>query len=814
MQRGFDDLSSLSMLDLFRVEAENQAAVLTSGLLELERGKAGPQLLETLMRAAHSLKGAARIVNVQSVVRIAHAMEDCFVAAQERRLQLHQSEIDVLLRGVDLLLNISKRPDSPAALAAAEDPDVTQYLTALANVLHPSQGAGEKRKKLESAPRPAAEHKRSKAHGPSAAAEVKEAAVTAAPVVAIEPHAYQPAAAVWPPQKESSETSPGPLVKTKSVSADGQSQAVALRQEEPERVVRLTADSLNRLLGLAGESLVESRWLRPFAESLQRLKRQHADLTQRLDRLRQSLQQEHLSDHAETQLHELTRTVAECHQFLAARMEELDVFDRRSAHLSHRLYLEVLRTRMRPFADGARRFPRMVRDLARALGKDVRLELIGENTQVDRDILERLETPLAHLLRNAVDHGCESPSARRAAGKTEESILRLEARHSAGMLVVTVSDDGTGVDPERVRKAIIEKKLAMPSMAEKLSESELLEFLFLPGFTLKDTVTEISGRGVGLDIVQNMVKSVRGAIRINTQPGRGMRMQLHLPLTLSVVRALLVEVAGEPYAIPLTQISRALKLPRDKIEMLEGRHYFHFGGQHVGILTAHQVLDCGDPVTNAGDLPIVVLGDRNARYGLIVDRFLGERELVVQPLDPRLGKIKDISAAALMEDGSPVLIVDVEDLVRSIEKLASGGALAKVQRGVLDSNSRKQKRILAVDDSLTVRELERKLLSGRGYLTDVAVDGMDAWNAVRNAKYDLVVTDVDMPRMDGIELATLIKKDPELRSIPVMIVSYKDREEDKMRGLEAGADYYLTKGSFHDETLLQAVLDLIGEPEA
>jgi two-component system sensor histidine kinase and response regulator WspE len=160
------------------------------------------------------------------------------------------------------------------------------------------------------------------------------------------------------------------------------------------------------------------------------------------------------------------------------------------------------------------------------------------------------------------------------------------------------------------------------------------------------------------------------------------------------------------------------------------------------------------------------------------------------------------------------LIVDVEDLVRSIEKLASGGALAKVQRGVLDANARKQKRILAVDDSLTVRELERKLLSGRGYATDVAVDGMDGWNAVRNGKYDLVVTDVDMPRMDGIELATLIKKDPELRSIPVMIVSYKDREEDKMRGLEAGADYYLTNGSFHDETLLQAVVDLIGEPEA
>src|ERR1051325_8065036 len=733
MHRGFDDLSSLSMLDLFRVEAENQTAIMTSGLLELERGASSAQQLETLMRAAHSLKGAARIVNIQSVVRIAHAMEDCFVAAQARKLQLHQSEIDILLRGVDLLLNISKRSDAPASNSpAAEDAEVALFLSSLAHVIHPSEPRSDKHKKSEPAPRTSSEKKRSKPRGPAAAAEANEAAAAGAPVISLESHAYQPAAAVWPPQKGSDEPQASSPVRLKAAAPDTQSQTLALRKDEPERVVRLTADSLNRLLGLAGESLVESRWLRPFAESLQRLKRQHADLTQRLDRLRQSLQQDQLSDRAETQLHELTRSVAECHQFLTTRMEELDVYDRRSAHLSHRLYLEVLRTRMRPFADGARRFPRMVRDLARSLGKNVQLELIGEHTQVDRDILERLETPLAHLLRNAVDHGCELPEPRRAAAKPEESIIRLEARHSAGMLVVTVSDDGAGVDAERIREAVIKKKLANPAIAEKLSETELLEFLFLPGFTLKETVTEISGRGVGLDIVQNMVKSVRGAIRVNTQPGRGMRIQLHLPLTLSVLRALLGEVAAEPYAIPPTPNSRPLQLPREKIEMLEGRHYFHFGDQHVGLLTAHQVFDCGAPVMNGGDLPIVVLGDRNARYGLIGDGCLGERELVVQPLDPRLGKIKDISAAALMEDGSPVLIVDVEDLVRSIEKLASGGLLAKVQRGVLDLNARKQKRILAVDDSLTVRELERKLLSGRGYVTDVAVVGRDGWTAGAN----------------------------------------------------------------------------------
>jgi len=580
--------------------------------------------------------------------------------------------------------------------------------------------------------------------------------------------------------------------------------------EAPERVVRLTAENLNRLLALAGESLVDSRWLGPFAQSLQRLKRHQMELGQQLDSLRVALEEQGLAERTNAYFVELFRQLADGKQFLGDRMQELDLFDRRSAQLSQRLYLEVLRTRMRPFSDGVRRFPRMVRDLARSLGKEIKFEVSGDNTQVDRDILERLEAPLAHLLRNAVDHGCESAERRRSIGKPAECVLRLEARHSAGVLLVTVADDGSGVDLKQVRAAIVKKHLTTPSVAQRLTESELLEFLFLPGFTLRETVTEISGRGFGLDVVQNLIKSVRGTIRLINQPGRGLRVQLQLPLTLSVLRALLVEVGCEPYAIPLSQITRTLKLPRLDVQSLEGRPHFQFGAQQIGLLTAHQVLECAETVAFEDDLPIVVLEDRNACYGVVVDRFLGERELVVQPLDPRLGKIRNISAAALMEDGAPVLIIDVEDLVRSVEKLIQEGALSKVRPESVGLLQSKPKRVLAVDDSLTVRELERKMLQARGYVADVAVDGMDAWNAVRSGSYDLIITDVDMPRMDGIELAKKIKQDPRLKETPVLIVSYKDREQDRMRGLEAGADYYLTKGSFHDETLIQAVVDLIG----
>jgi two-component system sensor histidine kinase and response regulator WspE len=754
-KRAADNLRHLSMQELFRVEAENQTSLLTSGLLELERTPASPEQLESLMRAAHSFKGAARIVNLTPAVQVAHALEDCFVAAQQGRLALGQEHIDTLLRGVDWLTDISRLNEHSLASWQQEH---RSKLTAWLEKIHAFTP-------------------------PRQASEISPVTLATA-----------------------SPTGDTALFKSADIRAPGE-----LPPEESDRFLRLTAENLNRLLALAGESLVESRWLRPFSESMQRLKRMQMDLEATLDGLRQQFDAEQLSEPARARFTQVFGQATDARHFLNERLQELDLYDRRSASLSNRLYLEVLRTRMRPFGDGVQRFPRMVRDLARSLGKQVRLEIHGETTQVDRDILDRLEAPLLHLIRNAVDHGCEMPDERQRQGKPREAVIRLEARHTAGMLQVVVADDGTGLDTRRVRDVIVGRKLTTLNLAERMTESELLQFLFLPGFTLKDTVTEISGRGVGLDVVQNMAKSVRGSVRVSTLRGRGMRFQLQLPITLSVLRTLLVEIGGEPYAFPLAQIASAMKLPRANIETLEGRHHFRFAEQHVGLLAAHQVFECPDVKHPEAELPVVVLGERNQRYGLLVDRFLGERELVVQPLDPRLGKVKDISAAALMEDGAPVLIVDVDDLVRSIEKLVSSGELANVGTAALTAATQKRKRVLVVDDSLTVRELERKLLEGAGYAAEVAVDGMDGWNAVRVGNYDLIITDVDMPRMDGIELASLIKQDENFKSLPVMIVSYKDRDEDRMRGLNAGADYYLTKGSFHDETLIQAVVDLIGE---
>ena len=734
------------MPELFRLEVESQVELLTAGLLALERDPGAAEELESCMRAAHSLKGAARIIGLSAGVDVAHAMEDCFVAAQEGALRLDPARIDTMLAGVDLLGRIAATPEGePDRWTGDGAAEIEAFLAALA------------------------------------------AMAEGAPPAPAPPDDIPPSAPAPPPPAAVAEEPPPPR----------------------DRALRVSAQDLNRLLGLASESLVESRWLTPFSESLLRLKRAQREAGRMLDELRGALVGHGLDSRGEALLATLQLQLANSRHDLAERLAELEVFDSRTTDLARRMYEEVLACRMQNFADGAGGFPKMMRNLARTLGKQVRLDIVGTATQVDRDILERLETALGHLLRNAIDHGIEAPDIRRAAGKPEEGTIRLEARHAAGLLQIVVADDGAGIDPEWLRSAVVQRGLADAEIAARFTEAELLEFLFLPGFSAKQQVSDISGRGVGLDAVQTMVRQVRGTIRITSEPGAGTSFLLQLPLTLSVVRALLVEIGGEAYAFPLAHIHRSVRLDRADVELIEGRPHFRLDGKPALLVGGAQIL--GGTAAPEGDaLAVVVLGDANGSYGVVVDRFLDERELVVQPLDPRLGKVNDIAAAALMKDGSPALIVDVTDMLRSVEKLATGGGLGKLQRGSAAA-VQARKRVLVVDDSLTVRELERKLLDHHGYAVETAVDGMDGWNAARTGQFDLVITDVDMPRMDGIELVKLIRKDPRLSALPVMIVSYKDREDDRRRGLEAGADHYLAKGSFHDEALVQVVADLIGE---
>jgi two-component system sensor histidine kinase and response regulator WspE len=752
---GGEDYSKASILDLFRMEVQTHSSVLNNSLVGIASGTAGPDVLEAMLRAAHSIKGAARIVALYQAVAVAHAMEDSFVAAQQGQLILQPDHVEVLLKGTDYLLHAADESPPSADQQSA-------IVAALKNILLRSES--------------------------TTATKPSEPVAPSTAPLSIPPSPVAASQAVVP------HSTPVPA-------PDG------------GRAVRVSATSLNRLMGLSGEALVDAGWHLKFERSLRHLQVEYQQVVETVERLQQQMAQAATKDDASAGvLLELQQQSSEYQQHLADRVHAFEVFSLRSDNVLHRLYREAIASRMRPFEDGVQSFPRLVHDISRSLNKKVRFEVQGRETRVDRDILEKLDAPLNHLLRNAIDHGMEFPADRVAVGKNEQGRVVLQAVHKGGMLMVSVSDDGRGIDIERVRRKILQRKLATAEIASKLTDDEVLEFLFLPGFSTAEEVTEFSGRGVGLDVVRTMIQEVTGEIRITTRPGAGSTFHLQLPITLSVLNALLVEISGDLYAFPLARIEKVLRIEKDQILSLENRPYFKLEGANIGLVTVQQALDIDAPLALAGEQPVIVVSGRSERYGVTVDRVLGERKVVVRPLDPRLGRLPNISAASVMEDGAPLLIVDVEDLVQTINRLLTGGS--RVDKIFSDESAvaQKRKRVLIVDDSLTVREVERKLLANRGYDVEVAIDGAEGWNTLTAGRFDLVISDVDMPRMNGIELVTRIRGDARYKTLPIMIVSYKDREEDRMRGMEAGANYYLTKSSFHDESLLVAVTELIGEP--
>jgi two-component system sensor histidine kinase and response regulator WspE len=878
------------LFELFREEVRTHTDTLSRGLLDVEGDPGNPTRIEPLMRGAHSIKGACRIVGIDLGVRLAHVMEDALVAAQNGQIRLTAADIDTLLRGSDVLRGLADLSPSTvstwavtnAAAVEALDP---VFVAMAAGKPHPQAAPPVAQQSANAPPAAAAavppplarnafpqppqftnaviptaplqlpanysmtdmfrEELRSNllvldATKPEEATECLQqirgaarlikcqpvdrvaAAVSAyfaaagdggvdrsvpqwlgyaaatlagavgtddetfaawvaeaTPVLTEIAEVFERAAAAPPPTASTSadlqpstqvaEAPPAALAvqSTAPVAAPapaGPTEAYSGHRPEAapaEAVVRVTAQSLNRLMGLAGESLVQARWLPSFSASLLSLRKQHDTLAVMLDSVFHAAAAGTDTAELGRMIAEARRQAADCRASLNDKAADFDDHAARGEDLNTRLYREVIVSRMRPFGDGVHGLPRMVRDMARTLGKEAKLVVEGEKTEVDRDILEKLESPLSHLIRNAVDHGVEPTEARVAAGKPGGGTIRLEARHRAGMLQVTVSDDGGGVNLDRLRKKIVDRGLNAADVVRQMTEAELLEFLFLPGFSTATAVTEFSGRGVGLDVVQDTIRRVGGSVRVTSQPGRGTTFHLQLPLTLSVIRAVVVNAAGEPYAFPHNRIDRLLRVPRTAVKSLEHRQFVTVDGQNVGLVVATQLLDLPATPSPGEELAVVLLSDTTGTYGLVVDSFRGEQDLVVRTLDPRLGKVPNLSAAAILDDGSPVLIVDVEDLLRSMDQYIQTGALSRCDTRPL--GRAQKKRVLIVDDSITVREVERQLLVNKGYEVVVAVDGMDGWNKVRADQFDLMVSDIDMPRMSGLQLVTGA---PERRQAP------------------------------------------------
>jgi two-component system chemotaxis sensor kinase CheA len=454
------------------------------------------------------------------------------------------------------------------------------------------------------------------------------------------------------------------------------------------------------------------------------------------------------------------------------------------------------RTRMVPVGTLGAILHRTVRDTARSLGKKVRWELVGEDIEVDRGVLEQLVSPLLHLVRNSIGHGIEPPEERLAAGKPEEAVVRLHATQVGSRVVLAISDDGAGINVAAVRTAAAKRGLEVGG----LTEDESLHLIFHTGVSTAKTLTETSGRGVGLDVVRTAVAAVHGEVQIVNHPGAGAEFRIVVPITLTVVPCLLVSIGGQSFGLPLHRIIRMLEA--QNVQVVSGKNLAVVDGQAVPVSDLATLLG----LPSAGVGPWVLLGSADSPHAFQVETVLQKRDVVVRGLTGRLRDLKAVSGACIEPNGSILLVLDVSTLIeRSMSAVAVGSKGAEIAAGPPPQLS-----VVVVDDAMMVRELQRSILERGGYTVRTASDGAEAMAMLSDAPADLVVTDVEMPVLDGLQLIKNMRAHSRLANVPVLIVSSHGTEEDRQRGLDAGADGYIVKTSFDEAGLLSAVSRLLG----
>jgi two-component system chemotaxis sensor kinase CheA len=460
----------------------------------------------------------------------------------------------------------------------------------------------------------------------------------------------------------------------------------------------------------------------------------------------------------------------------------------------------AMRTQMVPVSTITDQLHRAVRDLSRAQGKDIRWEAQGTDTELDRGVLHQLSDSLLHVVRNAVDHGIETPNERQAAGKQPQATLRLHAMQLGSEVIIAVTDDGRGIDVGSVSRQAERHGIDTDAMTEE----ELLELTFQPGLSTTQFVTDISGRGVGLDVVRTNVEAAHGRVEVRSEPGAGTEFRIIVPITVAVLRCLLVEAGGQCFALPFHRVLLSQAHEPAKLAHAEGRPVVWVDGRPVPVQGLAETLGLTGGEAPTG--PVVVLADTSRSHAFGVDRLIGQRDVVIKALNPLLPRLPAVAGASVEPDGSVLVVLDPPGLIQRARLASRGNGLT----APIQSTTAHRRSILVVDDALTIRELQRSILERAGYDVRVATDGNHALSNLAEEPSDLVLTDIEMPNMDGFALTEAIRAHPTLANIPVLILSSRSSEADRQRGLDVGADGYITKSGFDEASLLTAVNRLIG----
>jgi two-component system, chemotaxis family, sensor kinase CheA len=474
-------------------------------------------------------------------------------------------------------------------------------------------------------------------------------------------------------------------------------------------------------------------------------------------------------------------------------------------YLIQELHEKAMGLRMLPLRSISDGFERLVRDLSQQLGKEVRLEMIGSSIEVDRVLLEGLKPMLIHLLTNAVCHGIETPELRLAAGKNREGAVRLTARHEGNSVMIVVRDDGRGMDPARIKAAALARGVIDEREAESLRDEEALYLTLRPGFSTTDVVTDVSGRGVGMDVVKKNIDRVKGNLSLTSEVGSFTEIALQLPLTLSVLEALIVESGSETFAIPINYVQEILKVRDPDIMTLGTREVIKVRGVTTPLYSLARMLDLPQSEGAGSRMSAIVLKLCDQRIACTVDAHLGNSEVVVKGLGKQFKNVKFLFGATILGDGNPALILNVPDLFAA----STQGSQPSLRRAPLETGKGLGS-VLVVDDSITTRTMEKSILLAHGYQVETAVSGEDALEKAESRCFDLVISDVEMPGINGFELTRRLRATEAYRDTPIIVVSSLSRDEDKRQALDSGAQAYIVKGAFNQGMLLETVEMLIG----
>ncbi len=745
-------------LDLFAQETAEAHRKLVASLLEIERNPRSASDIKNAYEQAHALKGSARIVGHASMATLAFAMEKLLQPGLDERFKSSSEIIGKLLLASDLLKRLMAEVEEQEDFTPEAQPELAALLLSLDVLLQNT---------IETA-------------------ETKPISAS---------------------NKKSQNKQKSPVKKPKKTK---------IRRQQ-HSTVRVSAKKLDQLMDQTGELLTMKLKSRQRLLDIQAIINDYQPLNKAMKNVLQDKKPD--IPPGASSIKGIRRSESDKHlEKLSEISDRLNLLhkalyddSRNFSIIIERLQHEVQKTRLFPFSSVLDIFPRMVRDLAVSVNKKITLQSTGGNIELDKFILEEIKDPMMHIIRNCVDHGIESEESRIKAGKEATGLIKIAVAHKGNNAVIKVSDDGKGISLDRIRDAAIAKNLYDDKEIYQMKDKQVLNLIFHPGFSTSAIITDISGRGVGMDVVKANIEKLNGIIDIETAAGQGSTFTMVIPLTLSTTQSLKIAVGGGIYFLPVMMVEKIIKVVESALPLVEGFPAIFYDGSYIPYVRLAQVLELPEIseesrfLSKSGETAVAILraGKTLAAFGM--DRFMGEEEILMKGLGPFMKRVRNISGVTIRRDGTIAPVLNVTDLINTVQLRG----ISHSKRTTVASDVPPEHVILIVDDSTMTRTLEKNILASYGYRIITAIDGQDALLKLQSEHVDLVVSDIQMPNMDGLELTEKIKQDESLKQIPVVLVTALESVADKKRGIQVGADAYIVKSSFDQSNLLSTIQRLI-----